>query len=297
MKTEVVCFGEVLWDVFPDGQQIVGGAPLNVALRLHALGVRSTLISAIGTDDLGDQIVSYLRQENFSDPLIHRVPELETGKVMVTLDEKGSASYHIAQPVAWDAISYTSEAQAVVRQGAVFVYGSLAARSAVNRECLRRFLGDTTYKVMDLNLRPPHDAMEIVLPLAQRAQLVKMNDEELEQLMTHFGFRGRKLEENIRYVSDQLEVSALCVTRGRNGAALLWEGQFYECKGYAVKVKDTVGAGDSFLACLIKSLILDNMDPLASLQLSCALGSLVASKEGANCMVEPIELQNLMQEH
>ena len=133
------------------------------------------------------------------------------------------------------------------------------------------------YKVLDFNLRPPHYSNEVLLKLVEEADLIKFNDEELFEISEILGSSYNSLEQNIRFISEKTEAKIICVTKGQHGAVLLHEENWYYNSGYKIKVKDTVGAGDSFLANLLKE------EPVQSaLDQACAMGALVAGREGAN---------------
>jgi len=274
------CFGEVLWDVFPDHEKI-GGAPLNVALRLKSFNENVAMISAVGKDDLGDQLMVYLKENGLTSKFIQVHEEYQTGKVNVTLDRKGSASYEIKYPVSWDFIELIDENIVLARESKVFIFGSLICRNLVSKSTLFQLLDHANFKVFDVNLRAPFYSFNLLNELMAKANFVKFNDEELELIAKNLNSGFTSIEENMSFISQKFDVSHICVTRGGEGAALLIDGQFYFNSGYPVVVKDTVGAGDSFLASLIYK-ITNNQNPQDALNFACAVGALVASSEGAN---------------
>ncbi len=288
----ITCFGETLWDVFPAHEKI-GGAPLNVAMRLHSLGAKVNLISRTGKDRYGMRLREFVAQRGMDTSRIQQDPDLPTGRVLVAIDEKGSASYTIEQPVAWDRIEFLEADRLAVRDSDALIFGSLACRESVSRSTLLRLIASAKMKVFDVNLRPPHYEMEQILELMKKSDLIKLNDEELEVV---FGFLGKRLGEltaGMRELSTLTGVEMICVTRGANGALLLFNGTIYSNNGYKVTVKDTVGAGDSFLATLTYHL-LSKTKPQEALDLACATGSIVASKDGANPEISREEIQNIL---
>lgn len=276
---EFACFGEVLWDVFPDHEKI-GGAPLNVALRLKSFGNQVAMISAIGKDTLGNKLMAYLGENGLKSDFI-QLQEKQTGIVDVTLDSKGSASYEIKYPVAWDFIELSDENINVAKQAKVFIYGSLICRNSVSRGTLFELLNHANFKVFDVNLRAPFYSFELLSELMSKADLVKFNDEELVLISQNLGSRQSTIEENVKFIAQKFNISHICVTRGGEGAVLYIEGRFYYNSGYPVIVKDTVGAGDSFLASLVHK-ITANSNPQNAIDFACAVGALVAASEGAN---------------
>ncbi|MEM7085068.1 MAG: carbohydrate kinase [Bacteroidota bacterium] len=294
MRTrEVICFGEILWDVFPD-KQIIGGAPLNVALRLHSFNVEAAIISRIGTDTLGVEITSYITQSGLCQEFIQRDDKLPTGQVSITLNEGGCASYDILKPVAWDAIEVSSELIQAVGETPYFLFGSLAIRGGLNRETLRRLLLVANTKIFDVNLRAPHYHISMVYELMQLADFIKLNDEELLEVCDVLGCQEKNMKNQVEWLVKITSTTSVCVTRGDAGALLFHLGKFYEHDGFKVNVVDTVGAGDSFLATLIHYLFLKQDTPQNALKAACAVGAIVASKEGANAMISEKELQNFM---
>ena len=277
---KITCFGEVLWDAFPTEKKI-GGAPLNVASRLQSFNHNVSMISAIGKDQLGDKILSFLKNSAINTDCVQILSDYKTGEVTVTLNKKGSASYVIEHPSAWDKIQLTELSKKTVEESSVFVFGSLAARDEVSRETLYNLVNIAKYNVFDVNLRPPHYSKEILLHLMQKAHFIKFNDEELYEISGYLGSKYNSLEQNLCFMSKKTNTKHICVTKGQHGAVLLYEGSLYFNSGYQIKVVDTVGAGDSFLASIISQLQ-NTEDPQKAIDFACGVGALVAQKKGAN---------------
>lgn len=288
---KIASFGEVLWDVFPD-KKILGGAPLNVALRLHSFGAEMAMISALGNDTLGKEAIELLESEGLDTSNIQR-NNSPTGTVQVTLNKGGSPSYEIQNEVAWDAILETDAATKAVRESNALFIGSLAFRESVNQNTLQEIIELSDYTVLDLNLRTPHYDLDVVGGLMEVADFIKMNDEELELLVVTLGIEEKTLEDELKAIAAMTNTASACVTLGAEGAMLLHEDKIYIQEGFRVKVVDTVGAGDSFLAGLIFGLLSEE-DPQDALTLACAMGALVASKSGANPEVTPAEIDKLI---
>lgn len=292
MAKNVICFGEVLWDIFPEGEKI-GGAPLNVALRLNSLGILTNIVSRVGKDSLGKRLTDYLQEKGLSTSYLQEDHTFETGKVLVSLDATGSASYEIAQPVAWDNITCTPSLEKVVEDSDVFLYGSLIARELVARESLMKLLKKASFKVFDVNLRAPHYTQSLLEELMQEADFIKFNDEELLEISTAMGCKNTTLEGQLRFIASHTQTTQICVTKGGDGALLLLDDYIYDQAGFRVKVADTVGAGDSFLATLLEG-ILTKRPPNEALKRACAMGALVASKQGANPSITDEELDQFI---
>jgi fructokinase len=287
----IVCYGEILWDLLPEGEQL-GGAPLNVALRLHSFGAKTTIISAIGKDSYGRSTMQFLNDKAFPTTYVQKT-KLPTGKVDVTLDATGSASYTIKENAAWDHIEATPEAIEEVKKADAFVFGSLALRADYNQEQFELLVSEATYTVFDLNLRHPHYDIDVVGALMEIADCIKLNDEELELIVILLGIEKETLEEELKEIAKITETDTICVTLGPDGAMLFHKEKIYTQVGYPTTVVDTVGAGDSFLAGLIFGL-LSEQTPEDTLQVAAALGSLVAGKAGANAVVTNDEIDDLI---
>lgn len=280
MNRNVICFGEVLFDVFPTHKKI-GGAPLNVALRLASLGVDAQIISRIGNDEIGEELVRFVTQNGVSSATIQVDSTLKTGEVIVKLDDKGSASYTINYPVAWDEIQLTPEIENTVINADALVFGSLVCRNSVSFQTVLALIKIAKYKIFDVNLRAPFYTKEILIALMQQSDFIKFNDDELYEISEFMDSPYHSLEQNMLFIAEKTNTKSICVTKGNHGAALYYGGKMYYNSGYKINVVDTVGAGDSFLAGLLSKL-LDNEDPQKAIDFACALGALVASNEGAN---------------
>lgn len=279
-KPIAICFGEILYDVFPESERI-GGAPLNVASRLSGLGIQTEMISKVGDDEKGKKLISYLKSKNIKTEIIAKDTDYATGVVNVTLSAGGSATYEIAHPVAWDKIEISDAMKTEVKKADAFIFGSLVCRDEVSRNTLFQLLPEAKYRVFDINLRPPFYEKEILVKLMNQADFIKFNDDELFEIAEMIGSPYNSLEQNLQYLSEETNTPTICVTKGRHGAVLLKGGKRFYNSGFKVKVKDTVGAGDSFLASLIAGLLKEE-DPQSTLDFACAMGALVAGEEGAN---------------
>jgi len=277
---KICCFGEVLWDDFST-HRTIGGAPLNVGLRLHSTGHDVTILSSIGKDKLGEELLDYLKINNLVAEGIQIDENLRTGIVSVVLDKSGSASYTIEHPVAWDNIQITDFSKKIVKEADAFVYGSLAARDTNTMNTLNTLLEIAKFKIFDLNLRPPHYSEALLFNLMNQADFIKFNDDELFEVCEYLGAKHNSLEQNIHLISKKTKSNKICVTKGRHGAVLLYNEKLYYNSGFKIKVVDTVGAGDSFLASLVSQL-LEHKDPQEAIDFACAVGAMVAQKKGAN---------------
>ena len=292
METKkVICFGEVLWDMLPSGK-MPGGAPMNVAFHLNNFGLDSAIISRIGTDDLGDELLDFMQSAGLNTTLVQRGTNHLTGVVKVNMDDKNEITYKIVQPVAWDYIQLDDKAVEAVEQSDCFVFGSLAARNPGTRETLYELIKQAPFKVFDVNLREPYYTKEIVENLLHKTDMVKMNAHELAMITAwHDTLTDEK--NAIKNLSERFDVPTVCVTRGGSGAVLFREGEFFESRGFEVQVSDTIGSGDSFLAALIKGILVGE-HPAESVETACAVGALVATRRGATPVISKEEIDALL---
>lgn len=291
-ELKAVCFGEVLWDVFPTHKKI-GGAPLNVALRLNSFGIQTTIISKVGLDENGSDIKEFIAEQNNDIDFIQEGDNYKTGVVNVMINEKGNASYDIMYPSAWDKIQLTDEMKELVSKADAFVFGSLICRDEVSRTTLYALLDVAKYKVLDANLRAPYYTTDVLIELMSKADFIKLNDEELREISRELDSPYNSFEQNIKFIAKKTKAKHICVTKGEFGAVLYYDEKFYYNSGYFIKVVDTVGAGDSFLASLTMKL-LKGKSPQKALNYACAVGALIAGQEGANPKISDIEIRKFM---
>jgi fructokinase len=278
-SASIICFGEVLWDMLPGGTK-PGGAPMNVAIHLTQQKQHPILISKVGNDPDGDELLKFLKESGMDIRFIQKDLKLPTSKVLVHLDENKNATYEICEPVAWDNIKIYDLDISLFTKADLIIFGSLASRNQTTRNTLFQILHQTeAQKLCDINLRPPFDKKENIEALLEKSDFVKLNDDELKIIADWNYIKGSE-KEIILQLSKKYNFPSVCVTRGKNGAILYYKNQFIEHPGFSVKAVDTVGAGDSFLSSLIANLM-QNKSPEKALEKACATGAFVASKMGA----------------
>lgn len=257
MNEIVVGMGEALWDVLPEGKKI-GGAPANFAYHVSQFGLPSCVVSAIGDDALGKEII-----ENFTskglDQLIAEVP-YPTGTVQVEIDQTGIPLYDIKENVAWDNIPYTEHLDALAKRTKAVCFGSLAQRNVVSRETINHFLDtmpkdDDSLIVFDVNLRQGFYNKEILRKSMQNCNILKINDEELITVSRMFGYPGIDLQDKCWILLGKYNLKMLILTCGINGSYVFTPGNVSFQPTPKVEVADTVGAGDSFTAAFIASIL------------------------------------------
>jgi fructokinase len=276
----IVCFGEVLWDVLPRGL-FPGGAPMNVAYHLKQLGVQPIPITSVGRDQLGEELLRRLNAWGVDTSGVSVLPTKPTGLARVEIID-GSPRFEIVEDVAWDWITLQPVVLECARDSAAVVFGSLAQRSENNRQALADLLGhcSSAFKVFDVNLRAPYDSVERVLSLARRADLIKLNDQELSRLMNE-PVSATDVAEGVRRFAKRAGVAKVCLTAGATGAGLLLDGDWFWESAKAVTVRDTVGAGDAFLAALLAGLLQAKHPPAEILRRACRLAEFVVTQDGA----------------
>ena len=257
MKNYVVGMGEALWDVLPEGRKI-GGAPANFAYHVSQFGLPGIVVSAVGDDPLGDEIL-----ENFdSKGLTHKVDKVPypTGTVQVELDRDGIPMYDIKENVAWDNIPFSPELEEIAQNTRAVCFGSLAQRNVVSRNTISKFLdsmpkNDDSLIVFDVNLRQGFYTKEILCDSMERCNILKINDEELVAVSRLFGYPGIDLQDKCWILLGKYNLKMLILTCGVNGSYVFTPGKVSFQPTPKVEVADTVGAGDSFTAAFISSIL------------------------------------------
>lgn len=288
MNEIVVGMGEALWDVLPEGKKI-GGAPANFAYHVSQFGLPSCVVSAIGNDALGKEII-----ENFTskglDQLIAEVP-YPTGTVQVEIDQTGIPLYDIKENVAWDNIPYTEHLDALAKRTKAVCFGSLAQRNVVSRETINHFLDtmpkdDDSLIVFDVNLRQGFYNKEILCKSMQNCNILKINDEELITVSRMFGYPGIDLQDKCWILLGKYNLKMLILTCGINGSYVFTPGNVSFQPTPKVEVADTVGAGDSFTAAFIAS-ILKGKSVTEAHSIAVKTSAFVCTQKGAMPILPP----------
>lgn len=250
----IVGIGELLWDIFPTGKK-AGGAPMNFAYHAAASGAESYAISAIGNDDLGEEIINLIDDIGI-DHLIARV-DYPTGTVKVELTQ-GIPSYTITEGVAWDYIPFTASIQEIARKVDAVCFGTLAQRSATTKETIRKFLSmvpQESFKILDINLRAPFYSPGLIEESIKQCNILKLNDEELEILKEMFSIGTADNRDACKWLMDTYNLKYLILTAGADYSMVFSPEAVSFLEAPRVDVVDTVGAGDSFTGAFITSLL------------------------------------------
>lgn len=255
-NTIVVGMGEALWDVLPEGKKI-GGAPANFAYHVSQFGLNSRVVSAVGDDKLGMEILDNFREKKLN-AMVEIVP-YPTGTVQVELDAEGVPCYDIKEGVAWDNIPYTPALEDLAKHTKAVCFGSLAQRSVVSRDTINRFIdvmpAEDTLKIFDINLRQGFYTKEILCNSFSKCNILKINDEELVTVSRMFGYPGIDLQDKCWILLAKYNLKMLILTCGVNGSYVFTPGNVSFVETPRVEVADTVGAGDSFTAAFVSSIL------------------------------------------
>jgi fructokinase len=275
MSFNVVGVGEVLWDLLLTGPQL-GGAPANFAYHAHALGAQAQVITRVGNDDYGREVIRRFHEMGLPDTTVQMDETASTGTAKVALSGDGLAHFTIQENVAWDYLALTREAVAVAREADAICFGSLAQRCEPSRNTIQQLVAAApadALRVLDINLRQQFYSRGLIEQSLQLANVLKLNDDELPTLADMFSLTDsteRQIEHQIECLAQTFSLRLVALTRGANGSLLYQrdEGRWSDCPSCPVKVVDTVGAGDSFTAALVLGLLrkmdLDEINTLAN---------------------------------
>ncbi len=293
MNDLVVGMGEALWDVLPEGKKI-GGAPANFAYHVSQFGLPSCVVSAVGDDDLGREIIENFTAKGLKQ-LIADVP-YPTGTVQVEIDQSGVPQYEIKENVAWDNIPYTERLESLAERTTAVCFGSLAQRNVVSRNTINRFLdvvsrNEENLIVFDVNLRQGFYNKGILCNSMKRCNILKINDEELVTVSRMFGYPGIDLQDKCWILLGKYNLKMLILTCGINGSYVFTPGNVSFQPTPKVEVADTVGAGDSFTAAFISS-VLKGKSVSEAHSLAVRTSAFVCTEKGAM----PSSLRNLRSE-
>lgn len=272
----IVCFGEVLWDVYPDGKEL-GGAPFNVAAHMKKLGANSHIVTKVGREELGTQIIRAIEEQDISTNYTQIDYTFSTGTVDVRLDKDGKPTYHVKQPSAWDFIHSNLENMNLVQNSSALIFGTLACRSERSRQTLIDLARISKLNICDLNIRQNYYSKELIEELLGFTDILKINEEELRLIEAIFEI---DLDQNLQKLKEKFDLNLIILTKGAEGAQVWFEDRLYSAEAHKVNVIDTVGSGDAFLAAFIHNYLNDEKISHC-LESGCALGAYVASKPGA----------------
>ncbi len=270
----IISFGEILYDVFPDGARL-GGAPLNLAVHLHRLGANAVMVSAVGDDSAGRSAISELRRQGLPVDYVAILPDHPTGRVDIVLDAKKVPSYRFLSDCAYDAVSLPEKP---LPRADAFCFGSLAQRGCASRRTLRRLLDEIAQDstiFFDANLRQDFYSKEILEESLLAADILKLNEEELQVIAKLFGISA-----DCASLADAFNLDVVIRTLGARGCEVLRGDERIAVPAVPVRVVSTVGAGDAFSAAFLRR-ILSGATLQDAAEAGARLASEVATRLGA----------------
>jgi fructokinase len=282
-RRKVVGLGEALWDIAGD-EKHCGGAPVNFAYISSLLGEDAIVASRIGRDKLGEELRQELGQRGLDLHFLQLDDSLPTGAVSVTVSGDGQPEYNIHTGVAWDAMEWTPEWAQLAEETDAVSFGTLAQRCPKSRETIHAFLRKTRpdcARIFDVNLRPPFYSSDIILNSLPVANVVKVNEAEYVEIASLLGLPEVATKETLRAFAEKFDLWLVCVTRGSRGSMMATRYRVTEHPGFAVKVRDTIGAGDAFTAAMTHTWISSNEDLEQTSETANRWAAWVASQAGA----------------
>lgn len=280
MSYQVVCFGEILFDVLGSVSK-PGGAPFNVAYHLKQADIDSFLISSLGDDALGKELLDIIRIWGLKEKGIAISNNYKTGEAIVRKDANNQPEYELVYPAAWDYIPWKEEYAHIIRNADAFIFGSLSSRNSLSCDTLRECLKHSSLNVFDINIRSPHFNQEALQYLLEKTHILKLNDTELLLLTEWYGDKKHDEKQQVATIRKRFEIDEVIITKGGDGASYYGNAMELHMDAIKVKVADTVGSGDAFLAGFLSK----RLNKLCSIE-ECLTegmrkGAYVASKYGA----------------
>ena len=280
-KFIVVGLGEILWDILPDCKKL-GGAPTNFAYHAHCLGAKGCVVSCVGKDDLGVEIIECLDQLEINRDFVSVDNDHSTGTVTVELNDRGTPDYIIHENVAWDFIPSSKDLFEFASNIDAVCFGSLCQRSKVSRDTIRNFLRATKKEcicVFDINIRQQYFSKAIINTMLDFSNVFKLNDEELPLVAELLDINGNE-SEILEKLINRFNLKMIVLTKGSNGSLLFGDDQESIIHSEPVDIVDTVGAGDAFTAAVVMGMLQNK--PLRIIhELANRLAGFVCSQKGA----------------
>ena len=281
MQNVIVGIGEILWDMLPSGK-VIGGAPANFAYHAQELGESSIVVSCVGNDELGREIISSLEKKDMPTEFLYIDKSHPTGVVSAKINKEGKPSYLIQEEVAWDYIPTSTLMRELAFKSAAVCFGTAAQRSQLSRMTIQTFVGlmeQDSIRVFDINLRQNFYSQDVIETSLSLANVLKLNVNELSVVKKLLRLNGDE-KKILNELSRKYSLNLIALTRGREGSILFTEGKTSNHEGHKINVEDTVGAGDAFVAGLVTGMLrgyeLDDLHNKAN-----RVASYICSKHGA----------------
>jgi fructokinase len=293
---QVLALGELLWDVLP-AERLLGGAPANFCYRLRQLGVPARLVSRVGADPLGDDLLAQLESRSFDLSLVQIDPHIPTGTVDVVLTTEGNPSFTINTNVAYDFLEATEELLAAAKDSRLICFGTLVQRSSRTRETVYRVL-DTAVsatKFLDINLRKECYSKETVAESLKRADILKLNQSEVRVVAELLQLPAVAPRQVADLVMERYNVKTVLVTLGEQGVyAIDSKGHETTAPGMSVEVVDTIGSGDSFSAGFVFK-YLQGASLVECCRFGNQMGAMNATRKGGMPQISTAEVERFLQ--
>lgn len=278
MKYNCVTFGEILFDVVGEIKK-EGGAPFNVAYHLQQLGLKTAMITRVGKDENGKALEDFMTAKEVTTDFLQKDDKHITGLAIATKNAAGDMEYDIVQPAAWDFIQHTLPQQETIKQADYFIFGSLSSRNEETKKTLLHLVQNAQQCVFDINIRPPFVDKTTIEMLLNYTHILKMNEEEYHTVCNWNNINTNHTSAALHNICETYQLDTLIVTRGSNGALLYHEDTLYEHTGFRVKVKDTIGSGDAFLAGFLYAHH-KKQSPKDALHFASQMGAFMATQTG-----------------
>ena len=291
----MVGLGEVLWDLLPSGR-VLGGAPANFAYMATVLGDQGVVASRVGDDELGREACAVMDTLGVNTSYIQYDKRSETGTAGVMLDLAGQPKFEIKRPVAWDFLQWTPAWEELSSRADVVCFGSLAQRSPTSADAIERFLRNSPKSALiicDANLREPFYNVDCLRRSFVHADVLKLNDQELNRIASLLGMSGGDERELANRLFHEFDLELISITRGARGSLLISESEMVEHTGISVEVADAIGAGDAFTACVahyyLQSCRLEEISESAN-----RFAAWVATQVGATPLISQAQLSEIL---
>lgn len=280
MNYQVVCFGEILFDILGNVSR-PGGAPFNVAYHLKQADISSFLISSVGNDTYGEELLKILKKWDLTTKGVEISDIYKTGTAIVGKGFNDQPEFELVYPVAWDYISWKEEYTSIIRNADAFIFGSLSSRNNQSYNTLKECLKHSSLNVFDINIRPPHFNQVVLEDMLLRTHILKLNNTELTLLNQWYGNKEGEEKAQVAAIRKRFNIDEVIVTKGEEGASYYNDEVELHRPAIKIKVADTVGSGDAFLAGFLSK----RLDKSSSIE-ECFLegirkGAYVASQYGA----------------
>ncbi|MEO1524907.1 MAG: carbohydrate kinase [Planctomycetota bacterium] len=281
-RPTILSLGEVLWDLFPEGERF-GGAPANFACHAALAGSDVTMISAVGRDERGDRARQILKSYHVDVTLL-QTAEKPTGTVGVEVDASGKPSFTIDTDSAWDCLHWADSLESTIRNADLVYFGTLGQRSAASRQVIRRCLEVAREvavpRLLDVNLRPPFFDANLIRESVDHATILKLSDEEVDLVSSALGISDSNIESLLQSLLERTNLESVILTRGAEGALFVQDKAIISQPGIQADIRDTVGAGDAFTA-TFATRMLRGVEPSVSLRQACEQAAKVCAIDGA----------------